>query len=344
VTCKVGVDISKMKLDAAWLRADGKYRSKVFTNNASGFADMLRWLDLHLPGGKADAHVCMEATGTYHEGLAFFLHDQAVAVSVVNPLQVKRFMQLERVRNKTDEGDAKALARFCDKTAPALWEAPSVGVRSLQALVARLSTLQELRQGEANRLAVAHDAVKPSLTAVIASLDESIRDVRKQIRKTIDDDPDLQQRSELLASIPGLGDKTIPPLLAYIGRPERFTSVKALIAYASLTPMIRQSGTSLDKRRGTHPQGHRALKKALYFPAMVAGKRNPLVAPFWNRLRAQNKPRGALRKLHLLARIATSCRRGHTRAALLPKVNAPVTQHPTKEKEGAHTPSHHDDV
>jgi transposase len=290
VTCKVGVDISKMKLDAAWLRADGKYRSKVFTNNASGFADMLRWLDLHLPGGKADAHVCMEATGTYHEGLAFFLHDQAVAVSVVNPLQVKRFMQLERVRNKTDEGDAKALARFCDKTAPALWEAPSVGVRSLQALVARLSTLQELRQGEANRLAVAHDAVKPSLTAVIASLDESIRDVRKQIRKTIDDDPDLQQRSELLASIPGLGDKTIPPLLAYIGRPERFTSVKALIAYASLTPMIRQSGTSLDKRRGTHPQGHRALKKALYFPAMVAGKRNPLVAPFWNRLRAQNKP------------------------------------------------------
>jgi transposase len=199
-------------------------------------------------------------------------------------------MQLERVRNKTDEGDAKALARFCDKTAPALWEAPSVGVRSLQALVARLSTLQELRQGEANRLAVAHDAVKPSLTAVIASLDESIRDVRKQIRKTIDDDPDLQQRSELLASIPGLGDKTIPPLLAYIGRPERFTSVKALIAYASLTPMIRQSGTSLDKRRGTHPQGHRALKKALYFPAMVAGKRNPLVAPFWNRLRAQNKP------------------------------------------------------
>jgi transposase len=309
VTCKVGVDISKMKLDAAWLRADGKYRSKVFTNNASGFADMLRWLDLHLPGGKADAHVCMEATGTYHEGLAFFLHDQAVAVSVVNPLQVKRFMQLERVRNKTDEGDAKALARFCDKTAPALWEAPSVGVRSLQALVARLSTLQELRQGEANRLAVAHDAVKPSLTAVIASLDESIRDVRKQIRKTIDDDPDLQQRSELLASIPGLGDKTIPPLLAYIGRPERFTSVKALIAYASLTPMIRQSGTSLDKRRGTHPQGHRALKKALYFPASVrrlADLRVRLDA-------AQQRQHLALDAVHRFLRVAFEAQHQHRR-------------------------------
>ncbi|MGJ7488613.1 IS110 family transposase [Variovorax sp. RHLX14] len=290
MTCKVGVDISKLKLDVAWLRAHGKYRSKVFPNNASGFAQLLDWLDSHLPGGTAAAHVCMEATGTYHEGLALALHDHAVAVSVVNPLQVKRFMELERVRNKTDEGDAKALARFCDKTAPPLWEAPSAAVRSLQALVARLDTLLELRQGELNRLEVAHDAVKPSLVAVIASLDESIEDVRMQIRKTIDDDPDLQQRSELLASIPGLGDRTIPQLLAYIGRPERFASVKALIAYASLTPMIRQSGTSLDKRRGTHPQGHRELKKALYFPAMVAGRYNPLVAQFWQRLKAQNKP------------------------------------------------------
>lgn len=290
MTCKVGVDISKAKLDVAWLRGDGKYRSKVFQNNASGFADMLLWLDAHLPGGKASAHVCMEATGPYHEGLALFLHDHAVAVSVVNPLQVKRFMELQQVRNKTDEGDAKALARFCDMTQPPLWEAPSVGVRSLQALVARLDTLQQLRQSESNRLQVAHDAVKPSLTAVIASLDEAIKDVRMQIRKTIDDDPDLQQRSALLASIPGLGDKTIPPLLAYIGRPERFTSVKALTAYASLTPLIRQSGTSLDKRRGTHPQGHRAFRKALYFPAMVAGRCNPVVARFWQRLEAQNRP------------------------------------------------------
>jgi transposase len=147
VTCKVGVDISKLKLDVAWLKAEGKYRSKVFPNNATGFAQLLGWLDSMLPDGQATAHVCMEATGTYHEGLAFFLHDHAVAVSVVNPLQVKRFMELERMRNKTDYGDAKALARFCDKTGPALWEAPSAGVRSLQALVARLSTLLELRQG-----------------------------------------------------------------------------------------------------------------------------------------------------------------------------------------------------
>ena len=88
----------------------------------------------------------------------------------------------------------------------------------------------------------------------------------------------------------GLGGRTIAQLLAYIGRPERFSSVKALAAYASLTPFIRQSGTSLQQRRGTHPSGHRQLKRSLYFPAMVAGRYNPLVAALWRRLKAQGKP------------------------------------------------------
>jgi transposase len=287
---QLGIDISKAKLDAALLKADGKYRSKVFSNDMSGFSGLLLWMQTNVPTGHADVHVCMEATGSYHEALALFLSDQGIAVSVVNPLLVKRFIEVDRVRNKTDEGDAKCLARFCQMTQPERWEAPSVGVRTLQALVLRLDTLQEMRQGELNRLGVAHASVQQSLRDVIADLQRSIEVVRKQIHQTIDDDPDLKQRQDLLASIPGLGDRTIPQLLAYIGRPERFKSVKALIAYAALAPLIRQSGTSLNKHRGTHPQGHRALRSALYFPAMVAGKYNPLIAAFWQRLKAQNKP------------------------------------------------------
>ena len=94
----------------------------------------------------------------------------------------------------------------------------------------------------------------------------------------------------MLQSIPGLGERTIPQLLAYIGEPARFTSAKALIAYASLTPRVRQSGMSLNQNRGLHPMGHQALKRLLYFPAMVAGRYNPLVAAFWQRLKAQHKP------------------------------------------------------
>ena len=290
MTLNLGIDVSKAKLDAALLTLNGKYRSKVFVNDAAGFKSLLVWIKENVPAGMAGVHVCMEATGAYHEGLALFLSDQGIAVSVVNPLLVKRFMEVDRVRNKTNQGDAKCLARFCQTTQPELWEAPSVGVRTLQALVLRLDTLQEMRQSELNRLGVAHASVQQSIHDVIADLEHSIDAVRKQIQKAIDDDPDLKQRQGLLATIPGLGEKTIPQLLAYIGRPERFKTVKALTAYAALAPLIRQSGTSLNKHKGTHPQGHRALRSALYFPAMVAGRYNPLIAAFWHRLKAQNKP------------------------------------------------------
>lgn len=287
---KLGVDISKAKFDVALLLEGKKYRSKVFSNDPAGFKALLDWIGLHVAGGPQNLHVCMEATGVYHENLALFLHDQGVDVSVVNPMLVKRFVESEGVRSKTDSADAKALARYAERTQPALWQAPSQAVRKLQALVARLETLKEMRQAESNRLDVAHDVVRASLLEIIAQLDVGIEEVRRSIRQTVDDDPDLRSRHSLLQTIPGLGDKTIPQLLAYIGRPERFKSVKALIAFAGLAPLIQQSGSSLNKKRGTHPLGSVALRHALYFPAMVAGKYNPVIARFWQRLKAQNKP------------------------------------------------------
>lgn len=286
----LGVDVSKAKLDVALLLANDKFRSKVLTNDAQGFASLLQWLASSASGGLASVHVCMEATGSYHEALAYFLSDHGVVLSVVNPLQAKRFAELHGQRNKTDAADAKSLALMCRNTHPERWQAPSVSVRALQALVARLDTLQAMRQAECNRLEVAHASVQTSIARVIADLDAAITQVKAQIEHTIDDDPDLSKRADLLQTVPGLGDKTIAQLLAYIGDPERFRSVKALTAYASLAPRIRQSGSSLDQHRGTHPMGHQQLKRLLYFPAMVAGKYNPLVATLWQRLKAQHKP------------------------------------------------------
>lgn len=287
---KLGVDVSKKKFDVALLDGQGKCRSKVFANDATGFDHFLTWVEAHVEGGSCEAHVCMEATGSYHEALALYLHDSGVAVSVVNPLRVRRFIESEGIRNKTDNADAKALARFAQKHELERWEAPSLGLRTLQALVLRLQTLHEMRQAELNRQEVAHDSVRGSIQAIVDSLQRAIEEVTAQIRTTIDDDPDLSERRALLETIPGLGDKTIPQMLAYIGRPERFRSVKALVAYASLSPMIRQSGTSVNQRKGTHPMGHRELRQALFYPAMVAAKHNPLIAVFWARLKAQNKP------------------------------------------------------
>jgi transposase len=286
----LGVDVSKAKVDVALLLPNNKFKSKVFANDNVGFKALLQWLLLQVPEAQTCVHISMEATGIYHEALACFVSDQSFKVSVVNPLLIKRFAQASRLRNKTDDGDAKCIALFCKNHQPERWEAPTLALRALQALVARLDTLQKMRQAEDNRVEAAHISVADSIRQVIRDLDVAIDQVKAQIDSTIDDDPDLKARKVLLQSIPGLGDKTIPPLIAYIGRPERFKTVKAISAYAALSPMIRQSGSSLDKTKGTHPLGHQDLKRLLYFPAMVAGRYNPLIAAFWAKLKAQNKP------------------------------------------------------
>lgn len=284
----LGIDVSKAKLDVALTREAGKYRCKVFSNDPQGFDNLVQWLTQQTT--VSDVQVCMEATGTYHEALACCLHERGLWVAVINPLLTKRFAQAQGLRNKTDQVDAKSLALFCQKQQPARWQPPSPGVRALQALAARLDTLQDMRQAESNRLEVAHPSVRTSIDNVITELDTAIAVVKEQIDHTIGGDPDLKRDAALLDTIPGLGERTIAQLLAYIGSAQRFHSVKAVTAYASLSPMIRQSGTSLNRGSGTHPMGHQGLKHALYFPAMVAGRHNPLVADFWHRLEAQGKP------------------------------------------------------
>jgi len=229
----LGVDVSKAKLDVALLLPNDKFKSKVFANDRSGHQALVQWLLAQLPGGLQTLHICMESTGSYHEALACALHDQGLIVSVVNPLLVKRFAESNGQRNKTDAADAKCLAQFCREKRPERWEAPSVGVRTLQALVARLETLQDMRLAECNRRDVAHVSVVESIAGVIAELDAAIAHVKAQIAKTIDDDPDLKRRAQLLDTIPGLGEKSIAQLLAYIGRPERFRNVDSAVGYVA---------------------------------------------------------------------------------------------------------------
>src|SRR3954452_8903253 len=88
VKSRIGVDISKAKFDVALLLEGGKYRSKVFSNEVAGFKAFAEWMNSNVAAGAANVHVCMEATGSYHEGLALFLHDAGVEVSVVNPMLV----------------------------------------------------------------------------------------------------------------------------------------------------------------------------------------------------------------------------------------------------------------
>ena len=109
--------------------------------------------------------------------------------------------------------------------------------------------------------------------------------LQKQIDDHIDSHPDLAKDAALLASIPGLGVVTVAKILGYLGDVRRFDSAKALSAFLGVTPKRKESGSSLKGRSSLSRAGHSEMRRALYMPALVALRHNPLVKTFGERIK-----------------------------------------------------------
>jgi transposase len=280
----VGIDVSKGKLDVALLDERGKVKSHVFANDAKGHATLVGWLRER----SADLmpRVCMESTGHYGEAAATALVDAGYRVSVVNPARVKGFAQSELARNKTDRADAALLARFGLALQPEAWTAPPQEVRVLRSLVERLHSLKEMHQQEANRLEAATQCgLRESIRSHMQWLQGEIKALERQINDHIDGHPGLRTDVDLITSIPGLGNTTAAKLLAYLGDVRRFRNAKALAAFVGVTPQLRLSGSSVRGRSSISRSGHAVVRHAMYMPALVALKHNPLVSAFGIRLK-----------------------------------------------------------
>lgn len=283
----LGIDIAKAKFDVA-LMVGGKFRTKVFEYSVEGFGALRAWLSGQgVELGQLLA--CMEATSQYSERLATWLYEAGAVVSVVNPLQIKAYGQSLLNRQKTDRADARLIARYCEAQQPAPWTPPSPAVRTLQALVARLEALQLMRVAELNRQSIAETAVAGSIGTVLATLEAEIQRIEKEISDHIDANPDLKHKRELIESIPGIGPKTSMYFLAWFAGTKRFDDVRQAVAFVGLSPRSHESGSTIRGKARIAKLGNARLRKALYFPAIVAIQHNPVIAAFAKQLRSRGK-------------------------------------------------------
>lgn len=283
----LGIDVAKAKFDVALLH-NNQFRSCTFTNNSAGFEALCKWLgDID----KALIHACIEATGAYHQSLASYLVEQRFNVSVVNPLRIKGFAQSALKRNKTDRTDAKLIAQFCQAIKPDFWNPLSPSVKLLQALVRRLDDLQQLYFQEQNRLEMAHEAIKPSIEKVLQLLASEMAQLQQQVQEHMQQHNELIVKSQLLKTIPGLGDKTIAKILAFCGEVNHFDNAKQLATFAGLNPVHRQSGSSVKGKPRLSKTGSAEIRFALYMPALVAMRHNSVIKAFCARLSERGKPK-----------------------------------------------------
>lgn len=300
----LGIDVSKAKLDCALRNAEnGKVKTKVIPNTAEGFKKLLEWLT------KNDApspHIIMEPTGVYHELAAFFFVDAGLTISLVNPVQLRKYAGGINVKTKTDKMDSQVLARFGAEQKPAPWEPPSAAARTLKALLARRDAVADDLLREKNRQEKLEATETPQL--VTESVEGSIKFIEaelKRLQKCIDDlidnDPDMRGKRELLNSIPGVGERVSNHMTCLLAGRD-FKSGEQLAAYLGLIPVSWESGTSVRVPPHMSKAGPAHLRKLLYMPAIVAVKRNPHIKALYERLLERGKSKmsaigAAMRKL-----------------------------------------------
>ena len=285
----IGIDISKDYLDV--YDGMGYYQ---FKNSLSGFKSLLNLTTVN-------THCVMEATGYYHIRLAYFLLERGIAVSVENPLKVKRYIQMHLSRVKTDKSDAKKLYEYGTSQDPIPWKGESKTQQACLQIVRLLSVYTKQCTQLKNKLHGEAVLGNPS-TLVVQSLKRQLKHTEKEILKL---DIELrymvkQDNGEaltLLQSIPGIGPKTALMLLVFTDAFKRFNSASELCSYAGLTPTIRESGSSVKGRPRISKMGNPKLRNLLFMCSFNACKYNKTCKALYKRIVAKGKSK----KLALIA-------------------------------------------
>lgn len=302
----IGIDVSKAKLDCAWLKEQDKVKTKAVTNQLTGWQDLLDWSLKNTGLAIADLHFVMEATGIYHEQLATFLTDAGAKVSVVNPAQVRFYAQGLGVRSKNDKKDSVVLARYGLKENPKLWQPEAQEIRTLKALLARFDGIEKDLQREKNRqekalISLAPDEVIHSLTLMIEQLKSEQQRLEKLIEDHINKHPKLRENKTLLESIPAVGKVIATRMLMVIGS-RQFDNAHQCAAYLGLVPVQHESGSSVKGRAKLSKAGNPMIRAKLYMAAVVAIRYNPDIKAQYERLTSKGKSKmsalgAAMRKL-----------------------------------------------
>jgi transposase len=232
--------------------------------------------------------IVLEASGGYERPAAVALIDRGLRVAVVNPRQTRKFAAALGRLAKTDRIDAAVLAHFAEAIRPAARAVTNDALDRLQKLLARRRQLVVMRNAEKQRLGKATDPItQRSLKAMITSLDKQLGVIDKAIGRLIEADPALAEKLERLKTVPGIGDVSARTLLAEL--PELgLASRHEIAALSGVAPISRDSGRYRGRRK---IQGGRVEVRApLYMATLVAIRHNPVIRPFYRRLREAGKP------------------------------------------------------
>lgn len=293
----VGIDMAKDKFDVCFALLSPEQQVSVrstrrFDNTPSGFKAFDAWVAKHRRQGPALVFV-VEATGVYHEHLAWHLHGQHVAV--VLPNRARRYAQSLGLKSKNDAIDARGLARMGCEQALERWQPGSDVFCRLRILTREHEGLQEMKTVLRNQLhALGHARLEGKgtlrrLEQQLELLKKQEEAIKREITATVNADAELKGRIGRITKVKGLGLLSVVTVLAETDGFALFTSHKQLTSFAGYDVVENQSGKRTGKRR-ISKQGNSHVRRILHMPALGAVRhREPQFVALYERLIARGK-------------------------------------------------------
>lgn len=276
----LGIDVAQKELVTCLGRMYEDFETelfarKTFANNQKGFLAMVTWIK-KLTADDVSIRFVMEATGVYHESVAYFLESKGYAVSIVLPNKISNYFRTLDVKSSTDQTASQAITLFGLERKLKEWKPPKQVFKFIKQLSREYDQIISERTVAKNQLHAENAQAFPNKKSLertkarIRLLNRQACEIKNEIIALTKDDPKLNRSVEIICSIPGVGMLTAATVLAETNGFELILNKRQLTSYAGFDVVEKQSGTSIRVRPKISKRGNKHLRKAMHMPALSA--------------------------------------------------------------------------
>ena len=294
----VGIDVAKDELVVCIGRMDEAWSPelichKTFSNQQKGFKDLMSFVK-KVTDPLIEVGYVMEATGVYHQLLAYYLHEQAQQVSIVLPNKISNYARTLNIKTVTDKTASDAITMFGLERKLDCWAPPKGIYRTLQQLTRERSQLMEDRTIVLNHLHAERSEAMPNKKSIdrankrLALLDKQELEIKKEVAELIKTDEEVKRIVLLICTIPGIAEWTAATILAETNGFDLIRNKRQLTSYAGLDVKEKLSGTSVKGKPRISKKGNKHLRKAMHMPALAAIRHDERYKAIFARLVAKH--------------------------------------------------------
>jgi len=280
----VGADVDLKKLKVSYQIRYEDLTTKViasrsFPNTKKGFEALRDWVNLKKKVSDLPVHLTIEATGIYHENLAYFFHEEPqMIVHVELPNKTAAYKKSLNIKSKTDPIDAAMLALYGLERPLRVWEPASNQMREIKKLTRERLRIIDEKTAVSNQLHAENKSFSPNVRSVerynerLKFLEKQIKSIEEELKILVSRDENLNERITNVCTAKGIGFITV---VSVVGETDGFVLFKnrnQLISYCGYDVIQKESGTSIRGKSRISKKGNSYIRRIMYMPAMSAAR------------------------------------------------------------------------